>query len=184
MGIVLDKTTTRLVWLRDGIPKELREVISLIRLALQKTPIYYQGNKRTKPTTLVTNANLIISNYIGKLSVDFVIGYEQNIKDHFNGVNNNDRIDLLLKITIDGIEWVVVIEFDSGRADQVSKKFVSRIAQVTNENLIYFVYCYPGTKSMSLREVNKYFFYMESISKRLGLAGFVGMAPPKNRGDL
>ncbi|WP_318405509.1 hypothetical protein [Photobacterium leiognathi] len=184
MTIILDKTTTNIQWLRSDVPVLLNDVILSLRLGLQKTPIYFDGNKRSKGSDLVLAAEKKIPKYLSKHSLEFEVLSEQQIRLHFNDVTSQDRLDLFIKININDTNWYVVIEFDSARADQVAKKFVSRVAQVPNNNLVYIAYCYPGTKGMNLNEVNKYFQYMESISKNLNLAGFVGMTPPKNRGDL
>lgn len=184
MDLIFDKTTTNIEWLRDDVPELLIRAISSLRLALQKTPIYFNGNQRNKGSDLVSAAEIKIPRYLNKHSLTFEILSEQEIKIHFQGVTSKDRLDLFIKIILNNVTWFVVIEFDSARADQVAKKFVSRIAQVPNENLVYVAYCYPGTKSMNLSEVNKYFMYMKTISQGLNLGGFVGMTPPKNRGDL
>lgn len=184
MDLIFDKTTTNIKWMRSNVPELLTKAISSLRLALQKTPIYYNGNQRNKGSDLVSIAEKKIPRYLNKHGLNFEILSEQEIKAHFQGVTSKDRLDLFIKIIINNAPWFVVIEFDSARADQVAKKFVSRIAQVPNDNLVYIAYCYPGTRSMNLSEVNKYFVYMETISRGLNLAGFVGMTPPENRGDL
>jgi hypothetical protein len=184
MAVFLDKTTTKVTWLRDDLPSVLVSAITNLRLALQKTPIYFEGNKRVKAHDLLESAKSRIPKYLGKHEIDFMVLSEQEISKHYNQVISKDRLDLFIQVSIDDSKWVVIVEFDSARADQVAKKFVSRVAQVPNSSLIYIAFCYSGTKSMNLNEVNKYFVYMESISKSLNLAGFVGMAPPKNRGDI
>lgn len=67
-----------------------------------------------------------------------------------------------------GNGFVVVIELDKNRADQVAKKFVSRMAIIPNTKVYYISICYPGTKSMSKTECIKYFGYCANLSKRMG----------------
>ena len=184
MTIYLDKTTPKRAFLRDDLPLVLFKAIPTLKLALQKTPIYYSGSRRVSPTKLVEEAKAKISRFLNKHNLSYVILSEQEIKKHFPEVKSKDRLDLLVKIVVEEKEWILVIEFDSARADQVAKKFLSRVAQIPNSSLIYIAFCYSGTEKMSLNEVKKYFSYMEFISKNLGLAGFVGMIPPRNRGDV
>lgn len=184
MSVGLDKTRPIIGWLRCDIPSALANIVSSVTLALEKTPIYFEGNKRSKSIDLVSSAEHRIPNYIKKHGIQFDVLSEQEIKKHFNKVSTKDRLDLFIKLIIDNKRWFIVVEFDSARADQVAKKFVSRIAQIPNESMIYIAFCYPGTNKMNLSEVNKYFTYMETISKNMQLAGFIGMTPPKNLGDL
>lgn len=184
MSVDLDKTRPIISWLRCDIPSELANIVSSVTLALEKTPIYFEGNKRNKSVDLVSSAEHRLPIYIKKHGVNFEILSEQEIKNHFNDVNTKDRLDLFIKLIINDKLWFIIVEFDSARADQVAKKFVSRIAQVPNESMIYIAFCYPGTNKMNLSEVNKYFTYMETISKNMQLAGFVGMTPPRNLGVL
>jgi len=69
----------------------------------------------------------------------------------------------------------VVIELDKHRADQVTKKFVSRSAMFERDKIHYISICYPGTDRMNMTECIKYFRYCASLSARLGnvYAGFI-----------
>jgi len=71
-------------------------------------------------------------------------------------------------------ELSVVIELDKHRADQVTKKFVSRNA-LFDKPIFYISLCYPGTSKMNPSECKKYFSYCKNISKRMGneYAGFI-----------
>lgn len=74
-----------------------------------------------------------------------------------------------------GDDFTVAIELDKHRADQVAKKFVSRMA-VLPETTIYFVsLCYPGTDRMNASECAKYFGYCSNLSRRMKnrYAGFI-----------
>jgi hypothetical protein len=69
---------------------------------------------------------------------------------------------------------VVAIELDKHRADQVAKKFVSRVA-ILPETKVYFIsLCYPGTANMSKPETIKYFGYCANLANRMNnvYAGF------------
>ena len=69
---------------------------------------------------------------------------------------------------------VVAIELDKHRADQVAKKFVSRMAALPETNVYFISLCYPGTANMSKPEAIKYFGYCSNLSKRMNnvYAGF------------
>jgi len=72
-------------------------------------------------------------------------------------------------------DFVVAIELDKNRADQVAKKFVSRIALLPNTKIYFISLCYPGTDRMNKSECIKYFGYCSDLSVRMGndYAGFV-----------
>lgn len=64
-------------------------------------------------------------------------------------------------------DFVVAIELDKNRADQVAKKFVSRVALLPDEKVYFLSICYPGTKRMNLNECVKYFGYCSNLAKRM-----------------
>lgn len=66
----------------------------------------------------------------------------------------------------------VIIELDACRADQVSKKFLSRQALNIDKNMIYVSLCYPGTKKMSKPECVKYFEYCALVTESLNKGDF------------
>lgn len=74
-----------------------------------------------------------------------------------------------------GDGYMVVIELDKHRADQVAKKFLSRMAILHDIKVLYVALCYPGTAAMNAGECRKYFGYCESLATRLGssFAGFI-----------
>ncbi|UCZ56032.1 hypothetical protein LGV61_09895 [Desulfurispirillum indicum] len=63
--------------------------------------------------------------------------------------------------------FVVAIELDKNRADQVAKKFVSRIALLPDKKVYFLSLCYPGTAGMNLNECVKYFGYCANLAKRM-----------------
>lgn len=58
---------------------------------------------------------------------------------------------------------IVIIELDKWRADQISKKFLSRFALTLEMPLIYIALCYGGTAKMNKNECEKYFGYCRNI---------------------
>jgi hypothetical protein len=71
---------------------------------------------------------------------------------------------------------LIAIELDKNRADQVAKKFVSRMAALPSTVPVYFLsVCYPGTVRMNKTECVKYFGYCKTLALRMGshYAGFL-----------
>jgi len=85
-----------------------------------------------------------------------------------NGQECNDAIDIYGERNRDGAR--VVIEMDKHRADQIAKKFLSRMALLDGEGIIYVTFCYGGTKNMNRNECQKYFKYCSKLAERLGCA--------------
>lgn len=77
--------------------------------------------------------------------------------------NQRDSID----IYGESEDFVVAIELDKNRADQVAKKFVSRIALLPDKKVYFLSLCYPGTEKMNLNECVKYFGYCSNLAKRM-----------------
>lgn len=75
-----------------------------------------------------------------------------------------DRIDIFGK----GKGFLVVIELDTTRADQVAKKFVSRLAILPPTTIYYISICYPGTEKMDKSECAKYFGFCSTLASRMG----------------
>lgn len=76
-----------------------------------------------------------------------------------------DRVDIYG--TSDKNDYKYIIELDAHRADQVSKKFVSRMALFAKEKIVYVSVCYAGTKKMSMRECLKYFDFCKTIAENM-----------------
>lgn len=85
-------------------------------------------------------------------------------------MSNRDSIDIFGKTE----SAVIAIELDKHRADQVAKKFVSRVALLPKTRVYYISLCYPGTANMSKPETIKYFEYCSNLSNRMNnvYAGF------------
>ena len=78
-----------------------------------------------------------------------------------------DSYDLSLEKIMDGIKYIIIIELDKNRADQVAKKFLSRISHTIDCPTVYFAFCYPGTEKMNLSECKKYFHYFSNITNKM-----------------
>jgi hypothetical protein len=76
---------------------------------------------------------------------------------------NRDSIDIFGQ----GREFVVAIELDKNRADQVAKKFVSRVALLPATTVYFVSLCYPGTERMNRSECEKYFGYCSTLALRM-----------------
>jgi hypothetical protein len=76
----------------------------------------------------------------------------------------------------------IIIEIDAIRADQISKKFISRTDFVKN-NKIYISFTYPRNKKTSnIEDVKKYMKYCLNVSNSLSKStntkyGFIGIIP-------
>jgi hypothetical protein len=91
--------------------------------------------------------------------------------EHRVSQHSRDSIDIFGQ----GQKFVVVIELDKHRADQVAKKFVSRIAILPHTTIYFISLCYPGTDNMNRPECEKYFSYCEILASKMGhhYAGFI-----------
>lgn len=74
-----------------------------------------------------------------------------------------DSIDLIG--LSDDFNYKHIIEIDAHRADQVAKKFVSRMALCKDDNICYTAICYPC--SSNKEETGKYFDYCTTIAEGL-----------------
>jgi len=91
--------------------------------------------------------------------------------EHKPNINVRDAVDIFGKYN----DISIIIELDKHRADQVAKKFISRNALFSNENIFYISLCYPGTSNMPINETKKYFNYCKILSNKLNndYAGFI-----------
>lgn len=90
--------------------------------------------------------------------------------EYLPSTNARDSIDIFGQAE----SSVIAIELDKHRADQVAKKFVSRVAILPNTKVYFVSLCYPGTANMSKPETVKYFGYCSNLAQRMGnvYAGF------------
>ena len=98
------------------------------------------------------------------IEIEWELEYQPNI-------DARDAIDIF------GISenFVIAIELDKHRADQVAKKFISRSALLSNKTIFFISLCYPGTTNMQINETKKYFKYCKILSEKIGndYAGFI-----------
>ncbi|MBM9512017.1 hypothetical protein [Desulfogranum marinum] len=109
-----------------------------------------------------------------KIIDEFQHALTDHLKNEFNDIewqteyspeiNIRDSIDIVGTVG----DLFIVIELDKHRADQVSKKFLSRTAIMAGKKVIYISLCYPGTSRMNPNECVKYFSYCSTISKMIG----------------
>jgi hypothetical protein len=83
--------------------------------------------------------------------------------EHCPGGESRDCVDVFGQ----GHDFVVAIELDKTRADQVAKKFVSRMAILPSTTVYFISLCYPGTESMNRVECSKYFRYCATLASRM-----------------
>lgn len=95
--------------------------------------------------------------------------------EHSPAIERSDAIDIYGKCK----EFIVIIELDKHRADQVAKKFVSRMALIPDSKIYYTAICYPGTKKMNKTECLKYFDYCNLLAEKMGskFMGFIVEEP-------
>ncbi|MEQ1558656.1 MAG: hypothetical protein ABL933_06895 [Methyloglobulus sp.] len=91
--------------------------------------------------------------------------------EHCPNNQTKDSIDVFGE----GDGFVVVIELYKNRADQVAKKFVSRMAMLSSTDVYFISLCYPGTDRMNKPECAKYFGYCSTLARRMNnhYAGFI-----------
>jgi hypothetical protein len=86
-------------------------------------------------------------------------------KEYCPNPATRDSIDIFGKTA----DRLIAIELDKYRADQVAKKFVSRMAALPSAAPVYFLsVCYPGTERMNKNECVKYFGYCKTLAVRMG----------------
>lgn len=137
----------------------------------------YKAGQRISASDLIADARDRITARLATVGIAAPVEREYRLsrmssREH----NGNDRADLVIDLASPhGLQ--IVVEFDTVRADQVAKKFVSRAALAPCASTIYIAFCYPGTASMSVSEVIKYFAFMCDLAKGLGMAGCLGFVP-------
>ncbi len=120
---------------------------------------------------------ILLQGLRGSIHPEFVAEYRSGNKKVL------DSVDLHCKMKLEEVEYSVIIEIDTTRADQVAKKFLSRMAIFGRENIIYITFCYPGTEKMSTNEVEKYMGYCNDLSAMLNKIKptyYIGFMPDKN----
>lgn len=137
------------------VAKQIKECIINNIPSVLKTLIT-QNQKRQKAIILDFQISLVDA--LSKCIPEIVWEYEHRMNERLK-----DSIDIFGVST----SYIVIIELDKPRADQVAKKILSRIANYMDIPILYIALCYPGTKSMNSNECRKYFSYGRNIMKRL-----------------
>ncbi len=92
---------------------------------------------------------------------------EWDMEQTIQGASTNDRVDILGSLDEN---TVIIIEIDNTRADQVTKKYVSREALAEDKNVIYISVCYSNNNQHagSFRtEVEKYVEFIKRVNETL-----------------
>lgn len=107
---------------------------------------------------------------------NFTWGEERAVINKFpSGNTYKDKIDIIglnnasamsekdVKISFN--DTAVVVELDSVRAEQVAKKFLSRVSLCADGDLVYVAWIYPTSNSkVNYSEIEKYFEYCKSVA--------------------
>jgi len=143
------------------------KVISIIKIFESKS--YFNnliGLDSKTQKKIVTNFQKDLKSFLEKNIVNstWYLEYKPNL-------NQKDSIDIYGEFN----NFSIIIELDKHRADQISKKFLSRTALFINKNILYVSLCYGGTSNMPVQEAKKYFKYCRILSEHIKntYAGFI-----------
>lgn len=126
-----------------------------------------------------TDANPKRKDFRGKVKTELQVPILELLKkempevewemEYVIGNNSNDRVDIYGKPK--GLpKACIIIELDTTRSDQVSKKFVSRMALTEGYDTIFISFCYPNTNSNSKSgksECGKYSSFIQTLNDAL-----------------
>ena len=137
---------------------------AVIKDAIKKIPSLPTLSKRYTPSIIQRFQEQLLSDLSQRVTE---IQWEMEYKMFFD---KRDRIDIYGQspdtTNNNSIDFIVIIEIDNTRADQVGKKIASRFAFAGNTSCLYVAICYPGNKS-NKKECQKYFQYGTSLLKKL-----------------
>ena len=137
---------------------------AVIKDAIKKIPSLSTFSKRYTPSIIQRFQEQLLSDLSQRITE---IQWEMEYKMFFD---KRDRIDIYGQspdtTNNNTIDFIVIIEIDNTRADQVGKKIASRFAFAGNTSCLYVAICYPGNKS-NKKECQKYFQYGTSLLKKL-----------------
>lgn len=122
----------------------------------------YCNSKSTKKHIFIERFQDLLWQYLDKNEGTHIWEKEKKANS-----NVNDSIDLFgERKTTNDYDWVV--EIDATRADQVAKKFTSRLANcgLTKRPIIYVALLYPDTQS-GINECKKYIKFLYDIIKAI-----------------
>jgi hypothetical protein len=127
--------------------------------SLESFKFDFKRNKKTNPNVIklqVTDLQNCLKDY---LEVNFS-SYKWET-EHKADDNRKDSFDILGYDK--ELDMYIIVELDPHRADSIAKKFVSRLAMMVKNNLLYVAYLYPGTDKMPIKEARKYLGDCETI---------------------
>lgn len=116
--------------------------------------------------TYIVKFQEVICKFLNGNSTTQNLKWEKEKK--ITGINVNDSIDIYGKSNSD----ICIIEIDATRADQVAKKFLSRLSlcltdpTISNSNLLYVALLYPDTQN-GRPECEKYVRYCYDVLQKV-----------------
>ena len=135
--------------------------------AIQKVRQQYNGKKSyTQNEVKALIVEPLIASLQQELASDgYSISSEQIAETTVtNGKMYNDRYDISCESTLDLPK--IIIEIDTHRSDQVTKKAVSRVALNADDRLLYIALVYPNTHVNRIteeKECMKYFSFLNTV---------------------
>ncbi len=141
----------------SGAPQNL--FANELSIYLSQFPFCLDSHK--EPDTFISD----VKEYIESNPAYSQYTWEREFKP---SIYHGDSLDLFGKSNHKS-DYSIVIEFDAHRADQVAKKFVSRVALLSDRNIIYIAMCYPVKSEVSKKECEKYFNYCNIVSSLISM---------------
>lgn len=154
---IQDETSQYISTVSTEIKETNEEGDLILSQLLSHLDEFQYDNKKHQDISVL---QLDISDYLNVKFKKFKWDIEYKPSDSYK-----DSIDIIGLSDTTNIK--VIIELDAHRADQVAKKYLSRLALSISDNIVYLALCYPGTKSMSKNECLKYFEYCNIIASNL-----------------
>ena len=105
------------------------------------------GNTQANQKVIIKNLQKTLQTKLNSSFNFREVKWEIEVKAHSS---HKDSFDLFLEYKLDYFSYKIIIELDKHRADQIAKKFLSRLSHTIDNPIIYFAFCYPGTKRMNL----------------------------------
>ncbi|MBQ0909751.1 hypothetical protein KBJ98_13640 [Flavobacterium sp. F-328] len=144
---------------KDKDKSKSLDIKQQVKMALENFKFDFKRNKNLITADLklqVTHLQKGLKDYLGTTFEDYQ--WQTEFKPD---TNRKDSIDIYGYNKV--LDMYIVVELDPHRADSIAKKFVSRLAMMVNNNLLYVAYLYPGTDKMPVNEAYKYLGDCETI---------------------
>lgn len=130
----------------------LSVLINSIKEALNDTPVSVSPSAEIKKDFQKT----LLSKFKNNLNYIEEEGIEYSLSSILDETCNtyNDKCDVFIETK----KYIVIVEIDATRADQVAKKMLSRYyyAEKNKKPTVYICLLYPGTEKMDTNECLKY----------------------------